>query len=85
MSTRIARSSSPPEWQKRAPAPRPTSPTREIWIIGDTPKDIDAGLKIGVRVLAVATGRYSVAELQAHGPEATVATLDDPRVADLLG
>jgi phosphoglycolate phosphatase len=49
----------------------------EVWIIGDTPMDIAAGLAIGAHVLAVATGRYSVDHLRAHGPDAVVANLAD--------
>ena len=38
------------------------------FIIGDTPHDIECGKVIGARTIAVATGRYSVAELRAGGP-----------------
>ena len=41
-----------------------------IVIIGDTPADIDCGRAIGARAIAVATGRYSVDDLAAHGPAA---------------
>lgn len=40
----------------------------EILIIGDTPKDIRCAAACGARCLAVATGEYSVEELQAHMP-----------------
>lgn len=39
-----------------------------VFVIGDTPHDIDCGRAIGARTIGVATGRYSVAELQAHAP-----------------
>jgi phosphoglycolate phosphatase-like HAD superfamily hydrolase len=55
----------------------------EVWVVGDTPKDIAAARAVGLRVLAVATGRYSEAELAAHGPDAVVATLDQGGVAAL--
>ena len=48
-----------------------------IIIIGDTPADIDCARPIGARAIAVATGRYSVAELSQHGPVAVFATLAD--------
>lgn len=40
------------------------------FIIGDTPHDIECGKVIGAQTIAVATGRYTVAELQAHAPTA---------------
>ena len=48
----------------------------ETWIIGDTPKDIACAKAIGARCLAVATGRFTVAELESHGADRAVATLE---------
>jgi phosphoglycolate phosphatase len=48
-----------------------------IVIIGDTPADIDCTRGIGARAIAVATGRYSVADLSQHGPAAVFADLSD--------
>jgi len=45
-------------------------------VIGDTPKDIACAHAIGARCLAVATGRFSVAELQEHAPARVVPTLE---------
>lgn len=45
------------------------SPQR-TFIIGDTPHDIECGKVIGARTIAVATGKYSVAELASHQPTA---------------
>jgi phosphoglycolate phosphatase-like HAD superfamily hydrolase len=42
----------------------------DTFIIGDTPHDIECGKVIGAKTIAVATGKYSVAELQAHAPTA---------------
>lgn len=39
-----------------------------IYVIGDTPHDIDCANAIGARTIAVATGGYSAAELEAHRP-----------------
>jgi len=50
---------------------------RDVIVIGDTPADIDCGRAIGARALAVATGRYSLVELQSHGPFAAFEDLSD--------
>lgn len=50
----------------------------EVWIIGDTPKDIAAARRIGARVLAVATGHWDVEALRAHAPDALVPDLSHP-------
>ena len=43
--------------------------------IGDTPLDVEAGHGAGIRVLSVATGEYSVAQLQEAGGDWVVADL----------
>ena len=45
-------------------------------VIGDTPRDVSAAHAHGVPVLAVATGRFSVAELRDTGADGVLATLD---------
>ncbi len=47
------------------------------FIIGDTPRDIECGKVIGARTIAVATGRFHVAELAAHAPTAAFADFSD--------
>lgn len=47
------------------------------YIIGDTPRDIECGQVIGARTIAVATGKYSVAELAAHRPTAVFENFAD--------
>lgn len=42
---------------------------KSIVIIGDTPADIACGESLGVRTIAVATGKYSAGELSACGPD----------------
>ena len=37
-----------------------------VFVIGDTPHDIDCATAIGARTIAVATGGYTIEELQAH-------------------
>jgi len=46
-------------------------------LIGDTPRDIDAGLRGGAEVIAVATGEHSVDELRAAGARLVLASLID--------
>ena len=40
----------------------------DVFVIGDTPHDIECANAIGVRTIAVATGGYSVEELREHQP-----------------
>lgn len=54
----------------------------ETWVIGDTPKDIACAHAIGARCLAVATGYFSAAELEAHGADLVVESLD--RAVELI-
>ena len=53
-------------------------------VIGDTPKDIACGQAMGATTLAVATGRFSVAELEGFGADLAVVDLSDPRVSPFL-
>jgi phosphoglycolate phosphatase-like HAD superfamily hydrolase len=46
-------------------------------IIGDTPSDVACGRGIGARAIAVATGNYDVASLEACNPHAVVPDLTD--------
>jgi phosphoglycolate phosphatase-like HAD superfamily hydrolase len=56
-----------------------------VILVGDTPRDIETARQTGCRVLAVATGVYSLAQLQAERPDAAVADLSDPTpLYDLL-
>ena len=48
-----------------------------VVIIGDTPADIACGNCIEARAIAVATGDYSVADLQAYGPHVVFEDLTD--------
>lgn len=47
----------------------------DVVVIGDTPADIHCGRGVGARVIAVATGQYSVSELWEHTPAAVFADL----------
>lgn len=44
-------------------------PPKLIYVIGDTPKDVDCGKAIGARTVAIATGDYSMEELREHQPD----------------
>lgn len=50
-------------------------------VIGDTPRDVACARAGGARILAVATGRYSVEDLTASRPDALLPDLRDVNVA----
>jgi phosphoglycolate phosphatase len=52
-------------------------PPERVWVIGDTPHDVACGKAIGAKTIAVATGAFSVAELEACGPTRTFVDLSD--------
>jgi phosphoglycolate phosphatase-like HAD superfamily hydrolase len=45
--------------------------------VGDTPRDVRAGHGAGIRVVGVATGKYSVEELHDSGADWAIATLEE--------
>ena len=50
----------------------------QIFVIGDTPHDIECAAAIDARTIAVATGGYTVEELSAHHPWRVFAELPPP-------
>jgi len=48
-----------------------------IFVIGDTPHDIECGKTIGAKTIGVATGNFSVEVLQRHQPTAVFADFSD--------
>lgn len=44
-------------------------PGERLWVIGDTPSDVQCGRAIGANVVAVSTGAYARAELEPCGPD----------------
>ncbi|MBH54946.1 MAG: hydrolase [Opitutaceae bacterium] len=52
----------------------------QIYVMGDTPKDIECGKIIGAHTVAVATGQHSVEELTAHFPTVVFESFADPQV-----
>jgi phosphoglycolate phosphatase-like HAD superfamily hydrolase len=56
----------------------------QIVVIGDTPRDIECARAIQARMLAVATGHYSVEQLQKLQPTWAVRTLEGFGVNEML-
>jgi len=57
----------------------------QIYVIGDTPRDIECGRAIGARTVAIATGNYSRASLAEHSPDFLFEALGDtPAVLEAL-
>ena len=52
-------------------------PPSRIYVIGDTPKDIECGRAIGARTVAIATGHYSSDQLREHSPDFLFEDLSD--------
>ncbi|PSN19411.1 phosphatase [filamentous cyanobacterium CCP5] len=50
----------------------------KVYVIGDTPHDIHCGQAIQARTIAVATGSYSVSQLQVHTPWWLIEQLPSP-------
>ena len=46
--------------------------TEKIFLIGDTPRDIIGGQKVGIRTIGVATGDFSEEELAQAGADFVV-------------
>ena len=49
-----------------------------VFVVGDTPHDIACAAAIGARTVAVATGGYSLEELESHRPWRAFAELPPP-------
>jgi len=56
----------------------------EVLVIGDTPLDIRCARAIGAKMLAVATGPFSVPQLQEHHPDWAVENLSKITPADVM-
>jgi phosphoglycolate phosphatase-like HAD superfamily hydrolase len=53
-------------------------PNAEIYVIGDTPRDIEAAHATGCTAIAVATGHYDVAALREAGADHVIETMEQP-------
>jgi phosphoglycolate phosphatase-like HAD superfamily hydrolase len=51
----------------------------EVWVVGDTPRDLSCARAIGVHCALVATGRTTVRELSGLGADIVLPDLSDPR------
>ncbi|MGP4018810.1 HAD hydrolase-like protein [Saccharopolyspora sp. 5N708] len=54
-----------------------TIPAEQVVLIGDTPSDVEAALTAGAQIIAVATGKYSIADLRAAGATTAFESLTD--------
>ena len=55
-----------------------------VLVIGDTPEDVRCAASSGIRAVAVASGRYSAAELTEHDPDHLFESLADEGVRETL-
>lgn len=53
-------------------------PPERIYVIGDTPRDIECGKAFGAMTVGVATGHYSREELSSHSPDFLFDDFSDP-------
>jgi phosphoglycolate phosphatase len=62
-------------------------PPERVFVIGDTPRDIECGKAVGAKTVAIATGNYSRADLAVHNPDFLFDDLSDTEavIAVLLG
>jgi phosphoglycolate phosphatase len=56
----------------------PQADVGQAFVLGDTPHDVRCGKEIGVRTIAVATGGYELAALEACDPWAAIERLPAP-------
>ena len=57
----------------------------DVFVIGDTPKDIACAHAMGARSIAVATGGFTRAQLEAHSPWAVLDSLEGGTFVPLVG
>jgi phosphoglycolate phosphatase len=57
-------------------------PNAEIFVVGDTPRDVEAAHATGCTAIAVATGHYDVAALREAGADRVVETMEQPLPLD---
>jgi phosphoglycolate phosphatase len=50
----------------------------QVFVVGDTPRDIDAARRAGAVSVGVATGHYSVTELSGAGADHVLGSLEEP-------
>jgi len=52
--------------------------TSDVWVIGDTPLDVQCARAVGAKAVAVATGWHALEELHGHAPDHALADLSNP-------
>ncbi len=58
----------------------------QIFVIGDTPRDVEAAKPFNLRTIAVATGRYSTDDLEKTGADFVLENLENSKsVMEILG
>ena len=74
-------------WELATELSRNGTPDAErVFVIGDTPHDVNAAKAVGARAVAVASGKHSVEDLEAAEPWLVLERLPDPqRFRELLG
>lgn len=60
-----------------AEARRRLGPAARVYVVGDTPRDIEAAREVGIPVIAVATGIFTRDDLLAHQPDVCVSCCTD--------
>jgi phosphoglycolate phosphatase len=50
----------------------------QVFVVGDTPRDVEAAQAAGAKSVGVASGHYSVEELSAANPDHVLASLEEP-------
>jgi phosphoglycolate phosphatase len=53
-------------------------PNTEIFVVGDTPRDVEAARAAGCTALAIATGRHDAEALRAAGADHVLETMEQP-------
>jgi phosphoglycolate phosphatase len=53
-------------------------PSAEVYVFGDTPRDIEAACAVGAHAVGVASGKYSREELRRAGASVVLGSLEDP-------
>jgi phosphoglycolate phosphatase-like HAD superfamily hydrolase len=53
-------------------------PSARVYVVGDTPRDVEAACSVGATAVGVASGKYSVEELRRAGASFVLGSLEDP-------
>ena len=57
---------------------RPNLAPGQVFVVGDTPRDVEAAQAAGAVSVGVASGHYSTTELSAAGPDHVLGSLEEP-------